>query len=88
MSLLLDAYDSHVVPAYLPLHVTHFKRISFRLGISRLVIRNRTEVHSQKTAANILNTQLCKPTVGGHSCCWFDEAENILYLKEIHSDIL
>ena len=64
MSLLLDAYDSHVVPAYLPLHVTHFKRIYFRLGISRLVIGNRTvDLHLQKAAANILNKQLCKKTV-------------------------
>jgi hypothetical protein len=49
--------------------VTHFKRISCRLGLSRLVIGNRTEVlHVQKRDANILNKQLCKPTAGGHSC--------------------
>jgi hypothetical protein len=47
--------------------VTHFTQISCRLGISRLVIGNRTEVlHVRKSAANILNKQLCT-TEGGLS---------------------
>jgi hypothetical protein len=53
-------YDSHVVPAYWLLRVTHFKRIFCRLGISHLVIGNRTDdLYVHKPAANILNKQLC-----------------------------
>jgi hypothetical protein len=53
------------------------------------VIGNRNEVLLvQKAAANILNKQLCKPTAGGPSFCWFDDAENIPFLKEKHPDIL
>jgi hypothetical protein len=83
MSLPLDAFDSHVVPAFWLLCVTHFKRISYRLGISLLVIGDRTEVHHvQKAAANILNKQLCKPSERGPSCWGFDDVDNILFLKE------
>jgi len=39
--------------------MTHFKRISCRLSISRLVIRNRTDdLHTQKPI-HVLNKQLC-----------------------------
>ena len=80
LSLLLVTFDSYVVT----LRVIHFKRISCRLGISRLVIRNRTVVlHVQKAAANILYNQLCKLTAVGPSCWRFVHAENIIFLKEL-----
>ena len=56
--------------------VKHFKRISCRLGMSRLVIGNRTDVlHVRKTASSILNKQLCTTDSGwsyllGVRRCW------------------
>jgi hypothetical protein len=41
------------------IYVTHFKRISCRLGMSRLVIRNQTDdLHTQKPI-HVLNMQPC-----------------------------
>jgi len=56
--------------------VTQSKQISYRLGISRLAIGNRTQVlHVQNAAVNILNKQLCTtesgwPFVLGVRQCW------------------
>ena len=59
------------------------KKVSCRLGISRLVLVNRTgDLHVQKPAANILNMQLCTTDSGWSCLLGFADAENLLILKE------
>jgi len=89
MSLLLVTCDSHAMPACLLLRVTQFKRISCLLGISRLVIGNRTnDLHVQKAAANILNMQLGITHSGCPLFLVFADAENLILKEKKNSNVL
>ena len=77
------------MPPYLLLRVTHFKWKSCDLGISRLVIGNRTnDLHVRKAAADILNMQLCTTHSGCPLFLVFADAENLILKEKKNLNVL
>ena len=63
--------------------MTHFKENSCRIGISRLLLGNRTdELHVETAATNILNKLLCTTKSRCSFVLGFSDAENFIILKE------